>query len=117
MTFKHSGRSFHCVTFFLGAWFCIFRARGFSDYKKGDSLTIYTYEYFSIPSFFRKLNHRITIHGLKTARLKKYNPQLIKKDIRNLDVQVFWSINFLAVLGGFAIYSNYIKKNNTSNSK
>lgn len=85
--------------------------------KKGDSLTIYTYEYFSIPSFFRKLNHRITIHGLKTARLKKYNPQLIKKDIRNLDVQVFWSINFLAVLGGFAIYSNYIKKNNTSNSK
>lgn len=85
-----------------------------SQLKKGDSLIIYTYKYFSIPSFFRKLNGRITIHGLKTGKLNKYNPQLIKKDIRDLDVQVFWSINFFAVLCGFAIYSNNIKRNNST---
>ena len=88
-----------------------------SQLKKGDSLTIYTYEYFSIPSFVGKLNERTTIHGLKTRKLNKYYPQLIKNEIRDLDVQVFWSIHFLAVLGGFAIYSNHIKRNKTTKIK
>ncbi|MFN5417267.1 MAG: hypothetical protein ACK5B9_09435 [Flavobacteriia bacterium] len=83
--------------------------------KKGDSLTIYSYEYFSFSSFLRKSNNRIIIHGLKTGKLNKYYPNLIQQVIRDLDLQVFWSVHFLAILGGFAIYSRK-KKNDTTNS-
>ncbi len=84
--------------------------------EKGDSLTIYNYQYFSIPSFLGKLNDRIIVHGIKAEKLKKYYPHLIKKHIRELDVQVFWGINFFTLLIGFTIYSdNLKKKNNTTN--
>jgi hypothetical protein len=78
--------------------------------KKGDSLKIYNYDYISVPSLG---NNRIIIHGLKTSKLNKYYPQLIKKKIRDLDVQVFWSIHFLAVLGGIGYYYDKKTKNTT----
>lgn len=78
--------------------------------KKGDSLKIYNYDYISVPSLG---NNRIIIHGLKSSKMNKYYPQLIKKKIRDLDVQVFWSIHFLAVLGGIGYYYDKNTKNTT----
>jgi len=86
--------------------------------RRGDSLKIFTYEYFSIASFFRGLNGRVTILGLKSNQINKYNPTLIKKHVRELDIQAFWVFHLFMAITSFAFYSDMMKKKyNTDISK
>lgn len=86
--------------------------------KKGDSLILFSYQYYSISSFIDFLNGRTSIFGIKSKNLTKFDPILIQNHIREMDVKGFWGFNIFLIFTLMFMYSDWLKqKFNTSNTR
>lgn len=82
-----------------------------------EKITFYSYEYKSIPSFFDFLNNATRLVGIETDHFKKFSHKKVWDDIRRMDVQIFWGLNFFLI---FLLFVVFRKKNDgvdTPNTK
>ena len=84
--------------------------------RKGEKITLYSYNSFSMMSLFDYLNGRTTVLGIKTNNIVKNKSFYIINNVKSMDFKGFIFINPFVFLALYAIYEDY-KKKKTENRK